>query len=114
MGLIARFDTRNIRTPNCLARIPFNQLVAAEWGLFHLEMLVWIWKAARKDAGEFPRALPKSEMKPHPDFHGLIFSLRAKSANSTRIASDYDDVAKEFNLPRATRSYPYRANSNSY
>ena len=99
MGLIARFDTRNVRTPSCLARIPFNQLVAAEWELSHPDMMAWIRRAARQDTGEFDRTLPTSEMTPKPDFQGLISSLRARTANSTNIVSDYEDIKKEFNLP---------------
>ena len=54
MRLVARFDKRCIRAPGCLARIPFDQLMAAEWKIPHPDMLVWILQVAMQDAGEFP------------------------------------------------------------
>ena len=66
-GLDARFDTTGIRAPGRLARIAFGQLMAADWGISHPDMIVWKWQSARQDAVGFPRTLPRSDMTRMPD-----------------------------------------------
>ena len=85
MGSVARFATRNIRTPNCLSRIPFNQQTAAGWEIPHTDMMVWIWQATRQDLVGFPCALNWSDLTSHPDFQDLIARLRTNSVGSTGI-----------------------------
>ena len=98
-GLIARFDTRRIRPPGCLARIPCAQLMAAEWETPRPGMAVWTRQSSRKDSGDYPMARPRSELTPPTDFKGIISPLRAKSAKSTQIGVGYSSVVRGSDLP---------------
>ena len=107
--LVARFDTRGIHPPGCMARIPSDQMMAVDWELRNPDMMVRIWQAARHGAVDLPRALPRSEMTPQPDHksqysrYGRIRAIRPKSDRITTPMNDSD-------LPSATTGYPDRVN----
>ena len=85
-------------TPLCLQRILYAELIAADWGLPHPDMIIWIWQATR---GDFPPCLitrPHAEFTPPGDFQGLIRSLRTGSADHTDIGEEYAILCREFGL----------------
>ena len=75
ISLIARFDTRGIRSPICLRRIPFGGLIRPGWETPNPDMLLWLWQAAREDGSLARPTLPHMEHTPEPDFQNQILSL---------------------------------------
>ena len=52
--LVARFDFNGIRTPHCLARMPFEELSRIEWEFPSPDTILLTWHASRQDSGGFP------------------------------------------------------------
>ena len=52
--LIARLDSRAIRTAGCLNGIPFSDFISADWGSGNSDMILTLWQAYRPliSAGE--------------------------------------------------------------
>lgn len=65
VALIARFDTRGVRSPKCIGQIPFAELTAADWELHHPDMIIWVWQAARKGSVKFRATQPIADFA-HP------------------------------------------------
>ena len=114
---MARLDSRGLRSPLCLSKVPFGQLIAAPWDLPHPDMLIWVWQAARTDHEPSRTALPRSAYTPPSDFQELICSLRADSIQDTGIGRDYTDLRRDLSLPvgfdNLSTAAKYSALSNS-
>ena len=99
VALIARFDSRGIRPPICLQRIPYTGLMATGWELPHPDMLIWIWHAARHDSSTCLTSRPHAEFTPPDDFQSLICTLRANSVDTADVGAEFTCLGREFGLP---------------
>ena len=96
--LIARFDAMGIHSPHHMVRIPFAELIKADWGLPNTDMLIWIWQAARGDSIPYRPNLPFRLDSPNPDLQNLIYSIRKKEIDATQISIDYDLLESSLGL----------------
>ena len=95
---ISRFRSRGIRSPLCLQRIPYAELIAADWELPHPDMIIWIWQAARRDSAPCHFERPHAEITPPDDFQTLIRTLRTDHVADTGIGLEYASLGREFGL----------------
>ena len=98
VALIARFDSRGIRSPLCLQRIPYTELMAADWELPHPVMLIWIWQATRRDSSPCHISRPHAEFTPPDDSQALIATIRTDSVEGADIGLEYANLGREFGL----------------
>ena len=71
VALISLSDSRGARAPLFLRRIPYIELMAADWELPHPDILIWIWQAARHDSAPCLISRPHGECAPSGDSQGL-------------------------------------------
>ena len=102
---ISRLDARGIRSPLCLQRIPYAELVAAGWELPHPDMSIWIWQTARRDSSPFRITGPHSERTPPDDFRRLIRPLQTDNIVDTDIGEIYSGMGREFDSPHELRTH---------
>ena len=95
---IARFDSRGIRSPLHMVRIPFAELTKADWELPNTDMLVWIWQAVREYSSPYRPNIPFRLDSPTPDLQNLIYSTRKRDINSTQVATDYGGLKSALGL----------------
>ena len=99
VALISRFGARGIRSPLCIQRIPYAELIAADWELPHPDMSIWIWQASRHDSSPCRITKPHAEHTPPDGFHGMIRSLRTDNMANADIGEEYSCMGREFGLP---------------
>ena len=87
--MVARFDSRGIHSPIHLVRIPFAELIKADWELPNTDTLIWIWQSVRGDYCPYRPNLPFRMDPPNPDLQNSTYSIRQKDIDSTKIAIDY-------------------------
>ena len=90
--LIDRVDSRGIHSPLHLAKVPFVELIKADMELPNTDMLVWIWHAVRGDSSPYRPNLPLRLDSPSPDLQNLIYAIRKKDIESTKIITDYEEL----------------------
>ena len=96
--LIARFDSRGIRSSLHLARIPFAALIKVGWGLRNKDMVIWIWQAAMGYSTPYRPNIPFRLNPPIPGHRNLIYSAQKKDIDSTQIAADYGRLKSPIGL----------------
>ena len=69
--LIDRLDTRGLRTPLCLHRVPFSELIAADWELEHPDMILMLRQAARSDPSPMRSLFRAALLLPRRPFRPL-------------------------------------------
>ena len=99
VSLIARFESRGTRSPLCLHRIPYAELMAVDWELPHPDMLIWTWQAARHDSAPCSTSRPHAEFTPPGDSQSLIRTLSTDSVHTADIGTEYVSLGREFGLP---------------
>ena len=99
VSLVARLDTRGIRTPFCLQRVPFRELSAVDWEVEYPDMLLMMWQAARLEATPHRRAPPAADSVDFESFRSMIMSLRHDSIHDTGVARDYAAMKEELSPP---------------
>ena len=87
-----------IRSPLCLQRIPYAELIAADWELQNPDILIWIRQAARRDSSPCLITRHHAEFTPPDDFHCLMRSIRTDSVDHTDIGGGYTSLGREFGL----------------
>ena len=113
-ALIARFDTRGIRPPLCLERIPYAELIAVGWEMPRPDMLIWTWQATRLDSAPCLVSRPRAETTPPGDAQSLIRTLRAESVDTADIGAEYVDLGREFGLPPNFEALPMAAKIRAF
>ena len=99
ISLIAKLDTRGIRTPPCLAGFAFSDICSMGWETREPDISAWLWQAARQDAAPLPLGRPRLGSEGATDFQDLIYSLRTDSVDSTAIGREFCELRDEFGLP---------------
>ena len=100
ISLVARLDSRGIRTPTDLARCEFSDLEATDWQLPHPDMLIWLWQGARQGNTTRPPATSHRPLSSAADLQSLILSLRTDDIRLTGGVRDYEALKRELGLPR--------------
>ena len=94
VALVAHLDTKGLRTPMRLQRVPFSELLAVGWQLEHPDMLVMLWQAARSDASAHTMSLLDKALVSPEAFHALILSLRHESIRDTDTVPEYEEMRR--------------------
>lgn len=97
-NLLGRSDSKGIRTPHCLARIPFGELPPGDWECAAPDKILLTWQAAMQDTvgrpvdrvGHGPPALT--------DVHALIDSIGTENIGGTFSVRGYADAALSLGL----------------
>ena len=97
-SLVARLDTKSVRTPWELQRAEFRELNEVDWGADNPDMLLRLWQAARQQATPGTVSLPAALYTPKPDFQQLILSLRKDHIDSTQISTGYLNLRTELGI----------------
>ena len=97
-SLVARLDTKSVRTPWDLHRIEFRELNEIDWGADNPDMLLWLWQAARQQATPGTVSPPVALYTPQPGFRKLILSLRKDHIDSTQISMGYLNLWAELGV----------------
>ena len=71
VALIAIFSSRGIRSPMCLQRISYAELMA-DWEAPHPDMSIWIWQADRHNSARCWASRQRAEFTSPGDFHAVI------------------------------------------
>ena len=74
--LATRFDSKGIRTPHFLARMPFGKLSRIDWERSSPGIILLAWQASSQDCGGFPVTTVGQEPPPLRDFQNLNDSIR--------------------------------------
>ena len=98
-ALISQLDGRGILSPLHLRRVPFAELIKADWEQPRPDMLIWLWQAVRGDDSPNRPNLPFRLHAPGPDLQSLIVSLRKRRIDSTAIAADYEALKTALGIP---------------
>ena len=99
VSLIARLDSREIRTPGCLGGIPFSDSTMADWESGNPDMILMLWQAARSLVTRWATSAKELNVPDSADCQKLILSLRKEDINSTDTAQEYESLKRELNLP---------------
>ena len=97
--LAARLDSKGIRTPRFLARIPFGELPRVEWECSPPDAILLTWLAVRQDCGGFPVMGVGLEPPSLRDFQNLTDSIRTESIEDAAALRDYRDERRSPGLP---------------
>ena len=99
VALVALFDSKGIRAPHFLARMPFGELSRIDWECSSADIILLTWQASRQDCGGFPVTTVGQEPPPLRDFQNLIDSIRTESIPDTTALQDYRETALSLGLP---------------
>ena len=98
-ALVAKLDTRGIRTPLCLARFSFSGLVAMDLQTPDPDLLTRLWHPDRQDAAPLPLRRPHFGPDGASDFQDLILSLRTDTVDSTSIGREFCELRDLIGVP---------------
>ena len=90
VALVARLDTKGLRTPADLALVDFQDLESTDWQLTHPDTLIWLRQGANQDVTAHPPSSSHQPLCSDSDLQSLIFSLRADEIDFTGTVRDYE------------------------
>ena len=99
VALVARFDSKGIRTPRCLARMPFGELSRVDWGCSSPVTIFLTWQAARQDYGGVPVTAVGQEPPSLRGFQNLTDSIQTESIADTTALMHYREARLSHGLP---------------
>ena len=99
VSLIARLDSRGIRTPGCLHGIPFSDFAKTDWESGNTDMILMLWQAARTLVTRGATSAKGLIVPDSTDLQNLIFSLRKDHISSTDTIREYESLKRELDIP---------------